>query len=207
MKKIVLILLICLIFAGTVIVCFKGFNVGLPYKSNINISVYVGKKIEDKDMQEITKEVFKGKQAIVQKVELFEDMISITTEEMSEEELNEKKTELINKLNEKYEKEIEIVHNPKVKLSSLIKRYILPFGISTIAIVIYQMIRFKKLGATKTLLTTIIVLMLIGLTYASLIAITRIPINKFIIPIGMAIYVITIIVLNMKYEKKLEENK
>ena len=68
------------------------------------------------------------------------------------------------------------------------------------------MIRFKKLGATKTLLTTIIVLMLIGLTYASLIAITRIPINKFIIPIGMAIYVITIIVLNMKYEKKLEEN-
>lgn len=212
MKKIVLILLICLIFAGTVIVCFKGFNVGLPYKSNINISVYVGKKIEDKDMQEITKEVFKGKQAIVQKVELFEDMISITTEEMSEEELNEKKTELINKLNEKYEKEIkdeeiEIVHNPKVKLSSLIKRYILPFGISTIAIVIYQMIRFKKLGATRTLLTTIIVLMLIGLTYTSLIAITRIPINKLIIPIGMAIYVITIIVLNMKYEKKLEENK
>lgn len=212
MKKIVLILLICLIFAGTVIVCFKGFNVGLPYKSNINISVYVGKKIEDKDMKEITKEVFKGKQAIVQKVELFEDMISITTEEMSEEELNEKKTELINKLNEKYEKEIkdeeiEIVHNPKVKLSSLIKRYILPFGISTIAIVIYQMIRFKKLGATKTLLTTIIVLMLIGLTYTSLIAITRIPINKLIIPIGMAIYVITIIVLNMKYEKKLEENK
>ena len=212
MKKIVLILLICLIFAGTVIVCFKGFNVGLPYKSIINISVYVGKKIEDKDMQEITKEVFKGKQAIVQKVELFEDMISITTEEMSEEELNEKKTELINKLNEKYEKEIkdeeiEIVHNPKVKLSSLIKRYILPFGISTIAIVIYQMIRFKKLGATKTLLTTIIVLMLIGLTYTSLIAITRIPINKLIIPIGMAIYVITIIVLNMKYEKKLEENK
>ena len=212
MKKIVLILLICLIFAGTVIVCFKGFNVGLPYKSNINISVYVGKKIEDKDMQEITKEVFKGKQAIVQKVELFEDMISITTEEMSEEELNEKKTELINKLNEKYEKEIkdeeiEIVHNPKVKLSSLIKRYILPFGISTIAIVIYQMIRFKKLGATKTLLTTIIVLMLIGLTYTSLIAITRIPINKLIIPIGMAIYVLTIIVLNMKYEKKLEENK
>lgn len=212
MKKIVLILLICLIFAGIVIVCFKGFNVGLPYKSNINISVYVGKKIEDKDMQEITKEVFKGKQAIVQKVELFEDMISITTEEMSEEELNEKKTELINKLNEKYEKEIkdeeiEIVHNPKVKLSSLIKRYILPFGISTIAIVIYQMIRFKKLGATKTLLTTIIVLMLIGLTYTSLIAITRIPINKLIIPIGMAIYVITIIVLNMKYEKKLEENK
>ena len=212
MKKIVLILLICLIFAGTVIVCFKGFNVGLPYKSNINISVYVGKKIEDKDMQEITKEVFKGKQAIVQKVELFEDMISITTEEMSEEELNEKKTELINKLNEKYEKEIkdeeiDIVHNPKVKLSSLIKRYILPFGISTIAIVIYQMIRFKKLGATKTLLTTIIALMLIGLTYTSLIAITRIPINKLIIPIGMAIYVITIIVLNMKYEKKLEENK
>lgn len=212
MKKIVLILLICLIFAGTVIVCFKGFNVGLPYKSNVNISVYVGKKIEDKDMQEITKEVFKGKQAIVQKVELFEDMISITTEEMSEEELNEKKTELINKLNEKYEKEIkdeeiEIVHNPKVKLSSLIKRYILPFGISTIAIVIYQMIRFKKLGATKTLLTTIIALMLIGLTYTSLIAITRIPINKLIIPIGMAIYVITIIVLNMKYEKKLEENK
>ena len=212
MKKTVLILLICLIFAGTVIVCFKGFNVGLPYKSNINISVYIGKKIEDKDMQEITKEIFKGKQATVQKVELFEDMISIVTEEMSEEELNEKKTELINKLNEKYDieikdEEIEIVHNPKVRLSSLIKRYILPFGISTVAIVIYQMIRFKKLGVTKILLTTIIILMLIGLTYASLIAITRMPINKLTIPVGMVIYIITIIVLNMKYEKKLEENK
>lgn len=212
MKKTVLILLICLIFAGTVIVCFKGFNVGLPYKSNINISVYIGKKIEDKDMQEITKEIFKGKQATVQKVELFEDMISIVTEEMSEEELNEKKTELINKLNEKYDieikdEEIEIVYNPKVRLSSLIKRYILPFGISTVAIVIYQMIRFKKLGVTKILLTTIIILMLIGLTYASLIAITRMPINKLTIPVGMVIYIITIIVLNMKYEKKLEENK
>ncbi len=49
--------------------------------------------------------------------------------------------------------------------------------------------------------------MLIGLTYASLIAITRIPINKFIIPIGMAIYVITIIVLNMKYEKKIRRKQ
>jgi len=52
---------------------------------------------------------------------LKKDMISIQIEEMSEEELNEKKKILINKLNEKYEVEIkdddiEIVHNPKVSI-------------------------------------------------------------------------------------------
>ena len=212
MKKTVLIILICLILAGTIMVCLKGFNVGLPYRENINIRVYVGKKIEDKDMKTITNEVFKGKSTMVQKVELFEDMISIQTEEMSEEELNEKKKILINKLNEKYEVEIkdddiEIVHNPKVRLSTIAKRYVLPFGITTIAIVIYQMIRFRKLGVLKILLTTIISLGIIGLTYLSLIAITRIPINKLTIPVGMLIYVTVIIILNMKYEEKLEPNK
>ena len=212
MKKTVLIILICLILAGTIMVCLKGFNVGLPYRENINICVYVGKKIEDKDMKAITNEVFKGKSTMVQKVELFEDMISIQTEEMSEEELNEKKKILINKLNEKYEVEIkdddiEIVHNPKVRLSTIAKRYVLPFGITTIAIVIYQMIRFRKLGVLKILLTTIISLGIIGLTYLSLIAITRIPINKLTIPVGMLIYVTVIIILNMKYEEKLEPNK
>ena len=212
MKKTVLIILICLILAGTIMVCLKGLNVGLPYRENINISVYVGKKIEDKDMKTITNEVFKGKSTMVQKVELFEDMISIQTEEMSEEELNEKKKILINKLNEKYEVEIkdddiEIVHNPKVRLSTIAKRYVLPFGITTIAIVIYQMIRFRKLGVLKILLTTIISLGIIGLTYLSLIAITRIPINKLTIPVGMLIYVTVIIILNMKYEEKLEPNK
>ena len=212
MKKTVLIILICLILAGTIMVCLKGFNVGLPYRENINISVYVGKKIEDKDMKTITNEVFKGKSTMVQKVELFEDMISIQTEEMSEEELNEKKKILINKLNEKYEVEIkdddrEIVHNPKVRLSTIAKRYVLPFGITTIAIVIYQIIRFRKLGVLKILLTTIISLGIISLTYLSLIAITRIPINKLTIPVGMLIYVTVIIILNMKYEEKLEPNK
>ena len=98
MKKTVLIILICLILAGTIMVCLKGFNVGLPYRENINISVYVGKKIEDKDMKTITNEVFKGKSTMVQKVELFEDMISITTEEMSAEELNELYSDFFEKL-------------------------------------------------------------------------------------------------------------
>ncbi len=212
MKKAIWIILICIILAGTIIVCVKGFNVGLPYRKNINISVYVGKKIENSDMKKITKEVFKGKKATVQKVELFEDMISIMTEEMTEEELKERKETLINKLNEKYETEIkeediEIVHNPKVRLLDIAKRYVLPFTLTTIAIVIYQMIRFKKLGVFKTLLTTIISLVITSLTYLSLIAVTRIPVNKLTIPIGMLIYIAVIIILNMKYEKKLEPNK
>ncbi len=212
MKKAIWIILICIILAGTIIICVKGFNVGLPYRKNINISVYVGKKIENSDMKKITKEVFKGKKATVQKVELFEDMISIMTEEMPEEELKERKEALINKLNEKYETEIkeediEIVHNPKVRLLDIAKRYVLPFTLTTIAIVIYQMIRFKKLGVFKTLFTTIICLVISGLTYLSLIAVTRIPVNKLTIPIGMLIYITIIIILNMRYEKKLEPNK
>ena len=72
------------------------------------------------------------------KIELFDDMFSITMKDKSDEELNEKVEQFVSKLNEKYSTELKadnditIVHNPKIRLSSIIKRYILPIAISTV---------------------------------------------------------------------------
>lgn len=209
MKKALILILIGIILAGAIIGFTKGFNLGLIYKNNVSLSVYVGAKIEDREIKQIAKEVFSGERTLVQKIEVYEDMASITAKERSEEELANKKELLANKINEKYGTEIkadEIIvrHNPDIKLLDTVIKYIATFIIVTVIIIIYQIIRFRKLGVLKTMGKSFGIIVVAELVYIALLAITRIPVNRITIPLGIAIYVATITVLNMKYEKELE---
>ena len=58
MKKIVQVLLICLIIAGIIVISTVGFNVGLKYSEHIEISINVGSQFNVADIKAITKEVF-----------------------------------------------------------------------------------------------------------------------------------------------------
>ena len=51
MKKIVQVLLICLIIAGIIVISTVGFNVGLKYSEHIEISINVGSQFNVADIR------------------------------------------------------------------------------------------------------------------------------------------------------------
>ena len=71
---------------------------------------------------------------------------------------------------------------------------------------------YKKLGVLKTLVTYILSIGAVEMILLSIIAITRLPINRFVIPVGLLLLIVIITILGFKNEKKLttvsvEENK
>lgn len=217
MKKIIYAILICIIIAGIVVIATVGLNADIIYSKNVELDISIDSGFERDDIESIVSEVFPGEKAIIQEIEFFGDMVSITVEDRDEDELNSKIDELNTKINEKYgiENEVDdilVTHNAKVKLSSLLTPYLLTIGISIVIILIYAGIRYKKLGVMKTLISYIISIVGIEMLYLSIIAITRVPVNRTIIPIGLILLVLVVTVLGVKNENKLsntivEENK
>ena len=202
MKKVVYIILACIIIIGTVITATMGLKADLIYSKNAEIDIYIGKQVNKEEINDIVKEVFSEKKVIVQQIELFEDMVSITIPEKSDEELKTQIEQLNTKINEKYGTEnkaedIKVIHNSKIKLSSIIKPYIVPIAISVLVILVYVIVRYRKLGILKTIVGAV------EAVFLSIIAITRFPINRLVIPIGLLLYVTTITILGFLNENKL----
>ena len=208
MKKVVYIILACIIIIGTVITATMGLKADLIYSKNAEIDIYTGKQVNKEEINDIVKEVFSEKKVIVQQIELFEDMVSITIPEKSDEELKTQIEQLNTKINEKYGTEnkaedIKVIHNSKIKLSSIIKPYIVPIAISVLVILVYVIVRYRKLGILKTIVSYILTVGAVEAVFLSIIAITRFPINRLVIPIGLLLYVTTITILGFLNENKL----
>ncbi len=209
MKKVIYAILICIIIAGIIVIATIGLNVDIIYSKNVEIDVYIGETIQISDIKNIVNEVFPGERAIIQEIELFQDMVSITLEDnRTDDELNEKIEELNTKINEYYSIEnevddITVTHNPKIKLSSLITPYMVILGVSLIIILVFVCIRYKGLGIIRTLLTYLLSIGVSELVLLSIIAITRFPINRLVIPIGLLVLIIVITILGFRNEKKL----
>ena len=155
-NKIIYAITVCIIIIGAIIIATMGLKADVKYSKNVRIDVYLGKNFENKDIKELAQEVFGKDRTLVQKVEYYGDMASITIKQENSENMDEKLEQLKNKINEKYELEIEtkdmnVTHQPKIKLSSILKPYIIPLSISSIIIIAYVMIRFRKLGILKTI--------------------------------------------------------
>lgn len=203
MKRVVSILLICLLIAGIIVIAVKGFNVGLKYSENTQIAINIGKTFEINDIKQITSEVFKGQRVIIQKVELYEDMVQITVKEASEGQINELNT----KINEKYELEnsiddVEVVQNANVRLRTLIKPYILPISILSIVTILYAMIVYRKQGILYGLYTTAMAIVAPQAILSSLYAVTRIPINRLTSIIAVVVYIASITITMIYFGKK-----
>jgi len=211
MKKIVYWILACIVMVGAIITITIGLKADIIYSKNVEIDVYIGKTIDVKDIKEIGQEVFKGEKIIVQEIEMFSDMVSITMSEKSDDELKEQIEQLNTKINEKYDLKntvddsITIIHNPKMKLSNVLKPYVIPVIISLLLILIYVAIRYRKIGVIKTVTSYIWYIGIVVAVYLSILAITRFPINRLIIPIGLLLYIITITILSFMNEKRLSE--
>lgn len=212
MKKIVQVLLICLIIAGIIVISTAGFNVGLKYSEHIEISINVGSQFNVADIKAITKEVFGNTNVLVQQVELYKDMVQITVKEATEEQISS----LNDKINEKYGLEnqltdIKVVNVSNVRLRNIIKPYILPISIVSVITIVFAMIVFRKLGALKVAYEMAISIVAPQAILASLYAVIRIPVNRLTSIIAIIIFIMSIILpmvkLNKVKEEKLKEAK
>lgn len=206
-KKIIIgILIAIIIIAGIAITLTVGLNFDLKYQETKQIQLNLGTEFEIKDIREITNEVFPGQKVMIQQVEVFNDAVSISTNNITD----EQKQSLIDKINEKYESadieadstEIETI--PHTRGRDILKPYIAPFVLATFIILVYMAFRYKKIGSTKTILKTLGMVILMQAILFSIIAITRIPIGRVTIPLVLGVYLLTLIGLTTSFEKQLK---
>ena len=207
MKKIISILLMCLIIAGVIVVATIGFNVGTKYSETTQISIKIGKEFEIKDIQKIASEVFDKQNVLVQYVELYKDMVQITVKDASEEQIKN----LNEKVNEKYEisneiSDILITEQSNVRLRDIAKPYIIPVVTVSIITILYVMIAFRKLGVWQVLYNTLMNMVSTQAILAGIYAVARIPVNRLTMVIAMVLYIASI-VLNIVYLNKVKTNK
>lgn len=206
MKKIIRILLICLIIAGTIVISTIGFNVGIKYSANTQISINMKQEFNIQDVKKIAKEVFKNQPVLVQQVEIYKDMAQITVKEASEEQINE----LNQKINEKYglENKIEdlyVTNNSNVKLKTIANQYKIPIAIVSIIVILYAMVLYRKLGIWKVLYTTALNMIVPQTILFSVYAVTRLPINRATAVISIMVYISSIILSFVHLSKKKNE--
>ncbi len=206
MKKIIRILLICLIIAGTIVISTIGFNVGIKYSANTQISINMKQEFNVQDVKKIAKEVFKNQPVLVQQVEIYKDMAQITVKEASEEQINE----LNQKINEKYglENKIEdlyVTNNSNVKLKTIANQYKISIAIVSIIVILYAMVLYRKLGIWKVLYTTALNMIVPQTILFSVYAVTRLPINRATAVISIMVYISSIILSFVHLSKKKNE--
>lgn len=204
--KIIVAIIILIIVVGAAVIGTKGFNFDLRNQASQMAKIYIKSQFEIEDMRQITNEVFGKEPVLIQKVEVYEDQVAIITKEITD----EQKTSLTEKINEKYEldlksEDIEIQNIPHTRLRDLIKPYILPLIISTIAILLYTTIRFHKLGICKTILRTGGIVLLTEIILFALIAITRFPVGRYTLPLVLFTYLITMLIVTIELENKLND--
>lgn len=211
-KKIIYGILALIVLVGAVFVVTIGLKLDMKNDANTKIYVYIGKEFDNNDIEQIAKETFETDTAIVQKVEIYNEMALITIKEQNTENINEKIESLNSKINEKYglenkTEDIVIKNETKINMYSVIKPYILPMLISLIVILVYSSIIYRKLGILKNIIIYVLTVIGSQLLYASILVITRLPFNMFIIPIGLIIYAITIVVVTIIKQKQLYDYK
>lgn len=207
-NKILYILIAIIIIAGVAVGCTAKFRFSLAYDDSNRIEVYIGKEYTKDDIKSIAEDVFGTKDVLIQKVEFFNDDVTITVRNSNDDQLNN----LVTKINEKYgtsltKDDLKVVQIPHYRGRDIMANYLLPIGISAIIIIAYEAIRFRKIGVIKTILKLIIWPVIIEALYVSILAITRIPISYYTLPLGIIIAVLTLTVITYKNEKRLVEYK
>lgn len=207
-KKIIILLTVIILIAGIAVTTIKGLNFDLKYQETQNIQIYIGKKFNDEDIKQITKEVFGNQSVMIQKVEIYKDTVIITAKEITE----EQKNNLVTKINEKYgtelkAEEIEITNIPHTRGRDIILPYVVPFITAGAIVLAYMAIRYYKLGTEKVLAQTIGILITTQAILFSIIAITRIPVGRLTIPMVLMVYMLTLIGITTNMEKQLASKK
>ena len=92
-KNFVISLIVLIVLAGIVMIAVEGFNFDLKYQDTQRVELYLQTQFEISDIKQITNEIFGNQRVMIQKVEVFEDSVSITTTSISD----DQKSNLITK--------------------------------------------------------------------------------------------------------------
>lgn len=202
-KKAILIVAILLIvvISGIIITFTKGMNYSLSYGQNTTIAAYINTQIDLTEIRNIVTEVF-GRNNNIRKLEDLNNYLLVTVKSANDEQIDT----FVTKVNEKYNLEItkddlNISNNAKVGIADLIYPYIIPVLISSAIILIYFIIRYRKLGISRVIISSILTVIGVQLIYLSAYAITRIPVNELTMPISMILFILSFILLIEKVEK------
>lgn len=207
-NKILALLIAFIIIIGVIVTLTVGFQFDLKYQEAKTIQLYLQKDFEISDMKQITDEMLPNQKVVLQKVEVYEDTVSILAKDITE----EQKGNIVNKVNEKYgitleADDIEITTIPHTRGRDIIKPYMIPFIIATAIILVYMAVRYYSLGMIKTIVKTGVTIVLAQAILISVVAITRIPIGRVTIPLVLMVYVLSLLGITVCLEKKLKEKK
>ena len=200
------ILIAIIIIAGIAVTLTIGLNFDLKYQETKQIQLNLGTEFNIDDIKQITNEVLPGQNVMIQKVEVFEDAVSIVSNNITD----EQKQSIIEKINEKYETAeieadtIEIETIPHTRGRDILKPYIAPFALATFIILVYMAFRYKKIGSIKTIFKTLGIIILMQLVLFSIIAIARIPVGRVTIPLALGVYLLTLIGITTNFKKELK---
>ncbi len=201
--KIISIAIIALvIIAGIVVIGIWGFNKELRFEQSQSIDVYVEQKVDESKIKEIVHESLNGNSSMIQMVEIYKDMVTIRSKEITE----EQKDNIVNKIKENYEfdqtaENTTINDVPATRIIDIYKKYIVPFVISGVLVLIYMSIRYYKKGILKVIARTILIPVFAEMFLLSIIAITRIPIGRFTPVLVIGMYVASILIVIKETEK------
>ena len=210
-KLIVLGISLVIILVGIIMAFTLKFNLGFEYSGYRRIIIYMIDKYDLNDIEQIVKDNFDGKYEMSY-IDEFEDTISIKAKGISDENLENMEKQL----KEKYEiaEDIDnmvVVETPASSVYDLVKVYILPVIVTFAIALIYYVVAFRKLGVVKSLVEPAVTIIVIGALYVSIIAICRIPVNEFTIPLGLLIYLLSLlgetIYLNEERNKLVSKKK
>ena len=201
-KIVVISIMTLVILAGIVVTGIYGFNKELKYSKSQSIDVYIEQEADLSKIKEIVNENLNNSNNMVQTVEIYKDLVTIRAEEITD----EQKNNIVNKVKENYEfsqtaEDTTINTVPETKLIDMYKKYIVPFSISGILVLVYMAIRYYKKGILKVLGRTIVLPIFGELFLLSIIAITRIPVGRFTPVLVIAMYVASILMVIKQNEK------
>lgn len=205
MKNKVFIGLSIVILIGIIVVAIFGFNVDFAYKNHHLVDIQIGQDFNISDIEAIAKEVFPNQKIEVQKAGVYSDNVVIKVEEISEEQKNNLNT----KINEKFglendvTEDIEVNYIPSYRLRDIVKPYVVPMLIASVAIFAYMAIRFRKIGSGKVVAQALVLSAIAELLFVAVIAITRYPVNRLVLPVGVVVYGVILTVINGMFEKQL----
>lgn len=202
--KVIMAIVAIIILAGIIMIFVKGYNYDLLYSKSVRMNIYLTKEFKVDEIEEIAKEVLGTNKLKVQQGNTFGTVVSIVAKEITEEQQNN----IVQKLNEKYEIEINkdndiiVAQIPQVNIMEIITKYIAPLAITTIVILVYFVVRYKNQGIIKCIGMPILTLIGTMALYVSIIALTRIPVNEFFTIFLVLIYFLTLICNAIKLNKQ-----
>lgn len=205
-KKIGLIIVAIIIIVGAIVCKVKGFNIELAYSNRQEMNISNSTELDTKKIEEISKSILTDRKVKVQKLERFGNAVQIIAETISDEE----KQNLINKINEECGTNIsndntKIVTVPNTRIKNILKPYILPSIITFVAVLLYFVVMYHKLGLRTVLLKGIFTPLIAELVYYSLIAITRIEFGRIANSFGIGLYILAVGMLAIKFQNQKEK--